>query len=209
MSNPQTNAEETFLGLLVDYGGVLTNPLIPVLQEFCRSKSLPENAVMEMISQDGPRQAHFHAYERGELTEEEFLPLFADWLGLPVSDIDGMLIELKPDLQMFQAVAEVRRQGIRTCLLSNSWGTALYPRDLLAESFDEVVISEEVGMRKPEAQIFALAAKRIGLRPSQCLFIDDMPSNFSGAHELGIAVIHHERPEVTIREIERLLRIQL
>lgn len=137
------------------------------------------------------------------------MPLFAEWLGVPLSEMVHMLSDLRPDMRMFRAVGELRRHGIRTCLLSNSWGTALYPRDLLAEVFDDVVISEEVGMRKPDQEIFRLAAQRIDLEPNDCVFIDDTFKNFEGASALGITNIHHVSVQTTLDQLQVLLGVDL
>jgi epoxide hydrolase-like predicted phosphatase len=196
-------------GLLIDYGGVLTNPLHPVLRDFCRAKGLPEDAVSALIVDGSPLKPMMEAYERGEIEEDEFIPRFAAQLGVTPEDMDDLLVDLQPDEQMFGAVAAIRRQGVRTCLLSNSWGLALYPRELMADVFDGIVISGEVGMRKPDIDIFLHAAEVIGVEPSRCVFVDDTTANFPGAAEAGIPVIHHQAPETTLRLLEHILRVDL
>ncbi|MBV9415241.1 MAG: HAD-IA family hydrolase, partial [Solirubrobacterales bacterium] len=84
-----------------------------------------------------------------------------------------------------------------------------YPRELLAELFDGVVISGEIGIRKPSPEIYRLGAERIGLEPAECVFVDDLPFNLSPAAELGMATVHHRRAEETIDELERLLGVGL
>ena len=64
-----------------------------------------------------------------------------------------------PDAAMQQAVRSARSAGIRTGLVSNSWGTSRYDRALLGELFDGVVISGEVGMRKPAPEIYERGAR--------------------------------------------------
>jgi epoxide hydrolase-like predicted phosphatase len=94
-------------------------------------------------------------------------------------------------------------------LISNSWGTGGYDRPLLKELFDAVVISGEVGIRKPAPDIYALGAQRIDLPPEQCVFIDDLAFNLKPADELGMATIHHVTSERTIAELSRLLGVEL
>ena len=68
---------------------------------------------------------------------------------------------MAPDEAMLDGVRAARRAGVRTGLLSNSWGDApAYDRALLEELFDAWVISSEVGLRKPDPAIYALAAER-------------------------------------------------
>jgi epoxide hydrolase-like predicted phosphatase len=91
--------------------------------------------------------------------------------------------------------------------VSNSWGTRRYDRALLAELFDAVLISGEVGIRKPSPEIYRLAAERIGLAPPECVFVDDLPFNLAPAAELGMATVHHVGTGQTIAELERLLGV--
>jgi len=123
--------------------------------------------------------------------------------------IDRLFAGSSPDEPMLDAVRRARGAGIRTGLVSNSWGTRRYDRALLAELFDGVVISGEVGMRKPTPEIYELGAKEIGLETESCVFVDDLPFNLEPAAELGMATVHHVSSEQTIAELEALLRVQL
>lgn len=195
-------------GLLIDYGGVLTNPIGPLLSAFCRAKGLPDDALARLLIEDGPMKQDVEAYERGEFEDAEFMPRFAEHLGVTLADTADLLVGLEPDERMFRAVARIRREGVRTCLLSNSWGLALYPRAMLAEVFDAIVISGEVGMRKPGVDIFLHAAGLIGVDPSRCVFVDDSHVNLSGATTVGMPVVHHRSPERTLRLLEDLLGVE-
>jgi putative hydrolase of the HAD superfamily len=79
----------------------------------------------------------------------------------------------------------------------------------LGELFDGVVISGDVGMRKPAPEIYRLGAERIGLEPQQCVFVDDLPFNLAPAEELGMATVHHVSAEQTVAELEQLLGVKL
>ena len=74
----------------------------------------------------------------------------------------------------------VKAGGTRTALLSNSWGND-YPRELFADLFDAVVISCEVGLRKPDEAIFERHAEDLALAPQAALFFDDTPANVAAA----------------------------
>ena len=71
------------------------------------------------------------------------------------------------DEAMVAGVRAARRAGIRTAMLSNSWGEDRYDRAQLEALFDAWVISGEVGMRKPDPAIYELAAERLGLAPAR------------------------------------------
>jgi epoxide hydrolase-like predicted phosphatase len=195
--------------LLVDYGGVLTNSVVLTLERFCLSKGLAPDSFLILQAAAGQHQKHFHQYERGEITADEFLPSVASWLGITRAEVESMLDELEPDHLMFKAIGTLRAAGVVTCLLSNSWGTALYPRDLLGQAFDDVVISAEVGMRKPDPDIYLHTAERLGRPPSECVFLDDTAANVHAAEALGMTgvVVDGRRPAVV--RLESIYNVDL
>jgi HAD superfamily hydrolase (TIGR01509 family) len=196
-------------GLLLDYGGVLTNPLAPVMAAFCRSKGLPVDALAALQRPGSSFGPELEAYERGAYADEDFLPRVAEALGLPAQDMHGFLADVKPDDRMLQAVARLRGHGIPVGLLSNSWALSDYPRELLAEALDGVVISGEVGMRKPEPRIYLHAAQAIGVDPGRCVFVDDTETHLAVAAQQGMTVIHHTDLAQTLRQLEALFGVEL
>jgi epoxide hydrolase-like predicted phosphatase len=110
---------------------------------------------------------------------------------------------------MVDAVRAARAAGIRTGLVSNSWGTSRYPHDLLAELFDGVVLSGDEGIRKPAPRMYELGAQRAGVHPAQCVYVDDLEFNLPPAQELGMAVVHHREAAETIAALEELLGLEL
>ncbi len=197
-------------GLLVDFGGVLTSSPFASFQRFCAGEGLDEDAVIARLRADAAARELVYALETGELSEPEFEARFGDALGVaPEQLLDRLFAGYAPDEPMLAAVARARRAGIRTGLISNSWGTRRYDRALLAELFDGVVISGEVGMRKPTQDIYVLGARQVGLSPEECVFVDDLPVNLEPAAELGMATVHHVQAEDTIAALERLLGVPL
>ena len=153
-------------GLLVDYGGVLTSSPFASFRQFCTAEGLDENAILTRLRADASARELVMALETGALPEPDFEARFAAMLGVaPDGLIDRLFAHYEPDEPMLAAVARARASGIRTGLISNSWGTRRYDRALLAELFDGVVISGEVGMRKPAPEIYRLGAERAGARP--------------------------------------------
>ena len=163
-------------------------------------------------SDDEGRQLLFDL-ELGKLSEAEFEKRFARHLGLAVERADGLIDRLfggmRPDRDMEMAVVMAKRQGIRTGLISNSWGSGRYELDRFPELFDGWVISGEEGIRKPDPAIYALGAERIGLPPEEIVFVDDLRGNLKPAREMGMATVHHVRAEETIRQLEELLDVKL
>src|SRR5579859_7901892 len=110
---------------------------------------------------------------------------------------------------MLGAVRRAREAGVRTGLISNSWGVHRYPHELFGELFDGIVISGQEGMRKPSQRMYELGAERAGVPAGECVYVDDLVFNLSPAETLGMATIHHTDAAITIPELERLLGIGL
>jgi len=198
-----------YRGLLVDWGGVLTSDVFASFSAFCELEGLEPDAIARAFRSDVECRDMLIAFETGALPEEEFEVQLAPRLGVTAPGlIDRLFAGSAPDEAMIEVVRRARSGGIRTGLVSNSWGTRRYPRELLGELFDGVVISAEVGMRKPSPEIYALGAERIGLEPQVCVFVDDLPFNLDPAAELGMATVHHVSSEQTIPELERLLSLE-
>ena len=105
---------------------------------------------------------------------------------------------------MIDAVEAARAAGIRTGLISNSWGTGIYHAAPMA-IFDATVISGDVGLHKPEPGL-ELGAERIGVAPAECVFVDDLRENVAGAEAVGMTALLHRDPAETIAELERTAR---
>jgi putative hydrolase of the HAD superfamily len=116
---------------------------------------------------------------------------------------------VRPDERMLAAVRTARAAGFRTGLISNSMGGASYDRAIFPELFDGVVISGDVGMHKPQPEIFLLGAERAGVAPEQCVFVDDLRENCDGAEAVGMTVVLHRGADTTLPELERLLGVEL
>jgi putative hydrolase of the HAD superfamily len=207
-------------GVIFDWGGVITTPILHTVQAWLQADGIDKGSYTAAMrpwvnGAYGPDQAEspIHALERGEITEAEFEGLLAAALvsvnGGPVA-ADGLLRRMfagsQIQAEMLDLVRELRGGGLRTGLLSNSWGSRdSYPSDVLEELFDDAVISADVGMRKPEERIFRLAVERLGLSPAECVFVDDMEGNIVAARALGFAVVHHAEPGATRAQLIELL----
>ncbi|MEO6858812.1 MAG: HAD family phosphatase [Solirubrobacteraceae bacterium] len=210
MASDRDRGSSSYPGLLVDWGGVMTTDVFDTFRVFCEREGLSPEAIGERFRHDPASRELLIGLETGKLSEHEFEPRFAAILDVAHEGlIDRLFAAGSPDPVMLDTVRRARSAGVRTGLISNSWGTRRYDRPLLAELFDGIVLSGEEGMRKPAPKIYALGAERIGLEPTQCVFVDDLPFNLDPARELGMATVHHRRPEDTVAELERLLAVEL
>ncbi|HTB69453.1 MAG TPA: HAD family phosphatase [Solirubrobacteraceae bacterium] len=196
--------------LLIDWGGVLTSNLFDSFREYCVRVEIDPQTLRGRFSSDPSSRELLIALEKGELQEEQFERRLAALLGV-ASDglIDGLFAGVQPDTAMVEAVRKARQSGVRTALVSNSWGVHRYPHELFDELFDGVVISAVEGMRKPSRRMYELGAERAGVAPEQAVYVDDLPFNLKPAQALGMATVHHTSAERTIPELERMLGVRL
>jgi putative hydrolase of the HAD superfamily len=197
-------------GLLIDWGGVLTTNLFASFHQYCLAVELDPRMLAGRFKSDPEFRELLIALEKGELDEPSFELRFAKLLGIaPEGLVDGLFAGVGPDMAMIEAVRRAREGGVRTALVSNSWGTHRYPHELFEEIFDGVVISGEEGMRKPSRRMYELGAERAGIAAELCVYVDDLPFNLKPAEELGMATVHHTSAETTVPELERLLDLPL
>jgi putative hydrolase of the HAD superfamily len=202
--------------LLIDFGGVLTTNVFHSYAAFCRAEGLPADAVRDSFARDEVAARLLVAAEEGRLGEEEFGRRLAARLGAGTGvklDPDGLLGRLNaglhPEPAMVRATAAIRASGATTVLVSNSLGRATYDWCDFDELFDHVVLSGEVGVRKPSRRIFRLAAERAGVAPERCVMVDDLEQNLVGARRVGMHTILHTEPATTLSELERMFGIAL
>lgn len=124
----------------------------------------------------------------------------------PTAELVGNIRELEEreilqDIHLYDdslpMVRELRARGIATALVSNCSNNtrAVVQRLRLPEEFDELILSFEVGWRKPQPQIYQVALKRLGVaEPSRALFVDDQPEYCEGAQAVGVNAVLIVRP---------------
>jgi epoxide hydrolase-like predicted phosphatase len=200
-------------GLLVDYGGVLTTNIWDSFRAFCDAEGLDRELVKKLFREDPEALGLLRRLETGELDEDAFSAQFGPLLGLAPDRHDGLIDRLfggmEPEESMFEALRRARGAGVKTGLISNSWGRGRYDRSLFGELFDGVVISGEVGLHKPQPRIFALGAERVGLSPASCVFVDDLRENCEGAEAVGMVAVLHRGADDTLTRLEELLDVEL
>jgi putative hydrolase of the HAD superfamily len=154
--------------------------------------------------------------ETGRLAVDEFDRRLAEALSAGLAEplahagLSARFFEgVQPEQRMIDAVRAARAAGVKTGLISNTWGG---PQDMgedLNSLFDTVVRSGDVGLRKPEPEIYRLAAERVGIPEQECVFVDDIPANVEGARAVGMWALLHRDPAITVPKLESLLGVGL
>jgi putative hydrolase of the HAD superfamily len=203
--------------VISDFGGVLTTPLVQSFAAVQDETGLPFEELakaMARIQEEDGRHPLFEL-ETGRLTEVEFLQKLGDSLE-PVLGHRPELHRfseiyfdaLHPNEPMIDLMREAKSSGRRMGLLTNNvreweplWRSML-PVD---EIFEVVVDSGFVGCRKPDREIYDLTIERMGVRPEECLFVDDIDVNCGAARELGMSAVHYQHNDQAIPEIREAL----
>ncbi len=164
-------------GLLVDFGGVLTTNVFESFRAFCEREGLDPGKVKRLFREDPQALGELRRLERGGLTEDEFAERFGPLLGIEDTDglVDRLFAGMEADEAMLDAVRAARRAGVRTGLISNSWGAGRYDRTSFEELFDGVVISGEVRLNKPQAEIYELG-RAAGRAPARGVRVRRRPA---------------------------------
>jgi putative hydrolase of the HAD superfamily len=195
----------------------MTTPVFASFAAFCDTEGITLDAFRSVMQGAARTEGSpFAMVETGAITEEQFdeavAKLLSDSCGKTIASAglkQRMFALVQPDEAMWNAVGASRAAGVRTGLLSNSWGGRDYPIDELKKIFDDVLISGQVGLRKPDPEIYLLAADKIGARAEDCVFVDDFNVNVEGAQAVGMTGILHEDARTTIAALEELFGLDL
>lgn len=125
----------------------------------------------------------------GYVSYEDYLQQVATLTGRSTTEIEHIVtadhVRNEPLVEMVRSL----RADFKVGLLSNvgrDLMTRLFTEQELSSMFDVTVLSSEVGMIKPNPEIFELTAERLGVSASECLMIDDIADNIAGAKAVGM-----------------------
>jgi putative hydrolase of the HAD superfamily len=201
-----------------DFGGVLTEPIAATMAAFCRRVGTQPRALRHAMAVVAGR------YGTSDLMEPLDTPLVTqqEWARqveqvlrteygsrVDLSDFAATwFTDRAANAQWLDVLVRIRQRGTTVGLLSNmvpAWDP--YWRRMVPPDryFDEVVLSFQVGHRKPGRDIFELARRRVGATPQQCVLVDDLPDNCAGAEAAGWrAVAFTTAPDAAAR-LDQLL----
>jgi epoxide hydrolase-like predicted phosphatase len=95
----------------------------------------------------------------------------------------------------------------KTGLISNNWSDLrdYLVREKIIDAFDHIIISAEVGVAKPEPEIFQIALEQAGVQPDEALFVDDFYANIEGCEKVGMMGILFKDSQSAIQQLKELL----
>ncbi len=143
-----------------------------------------------------PEEAHWQAVSKAlGVSREEGEKIITEFFSGDRVDVTllDFLRSLRPD----------RKVG----LISNAWSglRKVITTNNFANVFDELVISAEVGLLKPDPRIYHLALERLGVRPEESVFLDDMLVNVEAARSVGMSAIQFTQQDSSLEELKHFL----
>jgi putative hydrolase of the HAD superfamily len=203
-------APMTRTAVLIDFGGVITTSVLQAFEQFGELLCAPPGLVLGLLSHDAAARELLVEHECGRIDADAFDRGFADRLsahGLVVQPerlSARMQAGLRRDDATVRLVEDLRTAGVPIALVSNAFGRDCYAGFDLDALADVVVISSEVGVRKPSRKIYAIACTRLGIDPLHAVMVDDLQQNLDGAARLGIAgVLHTDAADTRTQLSER------
>jgi len=204
--------------VLFDLHGVVTSSPWATLAAVGTGGGHDEAAVLDVMlgdyAEDGDHP--WHRLERGEIGIADYAAAAAALAAEAGIELDwtrlrGFADRMTVNEAVVRRIRALRAAGIKTALVTNNvkemasgWRALLGDEEL----FDAVVDSSDVGVRKPNPAIFAVALERLGgVDPSRAVFLDDAAGNVAGARAAGLHAILVEDGAVddALAELERLL----
>ncbi len=146
----------------------------------------------------------------GDITEEEHWQAVMKLLKQPASDYQRIEREFFGgdilDRNLIQFIRSLR-PAYKTGLISNAWsGLRSYiVREKFDDAFDKLIISAEVRVKKPSADIFQIALKQLEVSPNEAIFVDDVWENIQACEKVGMHGILFKDSQKVIKQIQALL----
>lgn len=235
-----TGAAHGFQAVIFDLGGVVMGSPIQAMSAYERAHGQPEGAINRHVADAGPGGA-WARFERSELAWSAFVPAFeAELAGVGIACDTELLFSgfmsgegARP--QMLDAIACIRKQGLKTAALTNNFsrpdssgrdraepfglaagasdtgdsGDTDDPMGSLREHFDVFIESRLTGLRKPDPRIYELVCRELDVAPAEAVFLDDIGYNLKPARAMGMATIRVHDPDDALAELEALLGFAL
>ncbi len=204
--------------VISDFGGVLTTPLLDGFLAVERASGVPVAAFAAALAAVAARDGVNPLYELecARISEREFLAAVGAELGsqlgreVSMSEFAATWFGgLRVNEQLLERLRPLRSAGYRLAICTNNvreWEPIWRAMLPVQETFDVVVDSSAIGIRKPDREIYELTLERLEVTAPEAVFIDDVPANCEAARELGMRAIHFQTNDQTLAELEELLR---
>jgi putative hydrolase of the HAD superfamily len=209
-----------------DFGGVFTTSPFEAFARYETERGIPVGTIRKINSTNSEANA-WARFEQSLVDIDGFDRLFlaeAAVLGhtIPGRDVLPLLAgDFRPDV--IEALRRVKAAGLRTGCITNNMphnaaggpkdggtpaGRSLYSQDIM-KMFDVIIESAKIGIRKPNPKIYEMMCEQLGVKPSACVFLDDLGGNLKPARAMGMTTIKVESGPQAIAELEAATGLKL
>jgi epoxide hydrolase-like predicted phosphatase len=146
---------------------------------------------------------------RGEISLEQAEIEFAEIAGVSFQETSSFLQDNPRNVLLLRYIHQELKGRYKIAMLSNIADDRIH--ELFIENdielFDDMVLSYQVGLAKPDRQIYELAAERLMLKPEECVFVDDNSYYCDGARHAGMSTVLYDNFKQMKSELEKLLKM--
>ena len=206
-----------YKAVIWDFGGVITSSPFEAFNKFELDNNLPKD-IIRTINSENPDDNAWAKFERNDIDINEFDILFskeADKKGFQISG--KQVVKLlsgdirKPMVDFLLSLKENYKLGCITNNIQNSKDEKvnhLNQASQVMKIFDHIIESSRVGLRKPDPKIYYMSCDALGVRPEECIYLDDLGINLKPARKIGMTTIKVIDPNDAIDEVKKYLQLK-
>ena len=206
-----------YKAVIWDFGGVITSSPFEAFNKFELDNNLPKD-IIRTINSENPDDNAWAKFERNDIDINEFDTLFskeADKKGFQISG--KQVVKLlsgdirKPMVDFLLSLKENYKLGCITNNIQNSKDDKvnhLNQASQVMRIFDHIIESSRVGLRKPDPKIYYMSCDALGVRPEECIYLDDLGINLKPARKIGMTTIKVIDPNEAIDEVKKYLQLK-
>ena len=206
-----------YKAVIWDFGGVITSSPFEAFNKFELDNNLPKD-IIRTINSENPDDNAWAKFERNDIDINEFDTLFskeADKKGFQISG--KQVVKLlsgdirKPMVDFLLSLKESYKLGCITNNIQNSKDDKvnhLNQASQVMKIFDHIIESSKVGLRKPDPKIYYMSCDALGVRPEECIYLDDLGINLKPARKIGMTTIKVIDPNEAIDEVKKYLQLK-
>jgi putative hydrolase of the HAD superfamily len=191
-----------------DFGGVILRTEYQAPRQYLAERLNMEydDLVRLVFESETSRKASI-----GTLTADEHWAALMKRLNRPASDAQKIHDEFFGgdvlDYELIQLIRALRGRSYKTGMISNAWDDLrqYIARQKFDDAFDDITISAEVGVVKPEAKIYHAALEQVQVQAGEAVFVDDFQVNIEGCEKVGMQGILFKDPDQVKQKLKALL----
>lgn len=200
-----------------DFGGVITTSPFEGFARYEKAENLPQGFIRK-VNSINPDANAWARFERSEIDRDGFIAAFEEealMMGHAVSGeaiLAGLMGEPRP--MMVRALERVKETFQIACLTNNVARMQRPPEqeaeiERIMGLFSHVIESSKIRSRKPEKRFYKHALEMVGVDADEAVFLDDLGVNLKAAREMGMATIKVVEPEKALKDLGRIINMDL